>query len=356
MDFQPFVQSGLFIILGSLAGRLSLVPDRTPEVLTAVVLNITLPAVLIVTGMNTPVGASLAAMPIASVVHTLLAFAVASAVYRKMDANRKATGTMLCLGFNNGLFAFPIVLVAWGPAVLAHFAAFELVNAFVVLGVNYAVAASGSAAGSDDGSGSGSAPGSGSAVGSTCAAGSRSGSAAGSGAASGSGAGDGSRSGSVSAAAATRRERLYAGVRSLRYNYPIWAFVAGLILGSLGLSLPVSLEPTFASITGANTVLSLMLLGMFLSIDHDPARLKRSASVLFLRYGTGLVVGVTAFLLLPVSFEIRRSILLAMLLPVGLTVMPFSIRFGLDRRLAANVATAGVVVSFFIMLAIFSLL
>lgn len=332
MDFQPFVQSGLFIILGSLAGRLSLVPDRTPEVLTAVVLNITLPAVLIVTGMNTPVGASLAAMPIASVVHTLLAFAVASAVYRKMDADRKATGTMLCLGFNNGLFAFPIVLVAWGPAVLAHFAAFELVNAFVVLGVNYAVAASGSAAGCEDGSGSAA------------------------GAASGSGAGDGSRSGSVSAAAATRRERLYAGVRSLRYNYPIWAFVAGLILGSLGLSLPVSLEPTFASITGANTVLSLMLLGMFLSIDHDPARLKRSASVLFLRYGTGLVVGVTAFLLLPVSFEIRRSILLAMLLPVGLTVMPFSIRFGLDRRLAANVATAGVVVSFFIMLAIFSLL
>ncbi|MFW5995031.1 MAG: transporter, partial [Spirochaetia bacterium] len=128
------------------------------------------------------------------------------------------------------------------------------------------------------------------------------------------------------------------------------------LLGSLGLSLPASLEPTFTSITGANTVLSLMLLGMFLSVDRDPAGLKRSASVLFLRYGTGLLVGGAVFLLLPISFEVRRSILLAMLLPVGLTVMPYSIRFGLDRRLAANVATAGVIVSFFIMLAIFSLL
>ncbi|MFW5995111.1 MAG: hypothetical protein ACOCRN_03285, partial [Spirochaetia bacterium] len=144
MDFQPFIQSGLLIVLGSLARRISLVPDKTPEVLTAVVLNITLPAVLVITGMNTPVAAELAAMPVASMVHTVLAFAIASLVYRKMDANRKATGTMLCLGFNNGLFAFPIVLVAWGPGVLAHFAAFELVNAFVVLGVNYAVAASGS--------------------------------------------------------------------------------------------------------------------------------------------------------------------------------------------------------------------
>lgn len=304
LDFQPFVQSGIFIVLGSLAARFSLVPEKTPEVLTAVVLNITLPAVLIITGMNTPVRAELAAMPIASVVHTGIAFAVASLVYRKMDACRKATGTMLCLGFNNGLFAFPIVLVAWGPTVLAHFAAFELVNAIVVLGVNYVIAASGS----------------------------------------------------PTASATTRRERLYVSIQSLRSNYPVWAFVAGLILGMLGVSLPGSLEPTFTSITGANTVLSLMLLGMFLSIDRDPSRLKRSAEVLFLRYGTGLFVGVTVFLLLPVSFEVRRSILLAMLLPVGLTVMPFSIRFGLDRRLVANVGTAGVVVSFFIMLAIFSLL
>ena len=47
---------------------------------------------------------------------------------------------MCSMGFNNGLFAFPIVMGIWGSEAVRLLAIFDVGNGLTVLGVNYVVA------------------------------------------------------------------------------------------------------------------------------------------------------------------------------------------------------------------------
>ncbi len=92
--------------------------------------------------------------------------------------------------------------------------------------------------------------------------------------------------------------------------------------------------------------LTLLLLGIFLNFKFEKAQWKNVIIVLLIRYSFGLIIGLTLFFLLPFE-ELYRGILsIALILPIGLAIIPFAVEFEYNERFAGMVTNLTMVISF----------
>ena len=96
-------------------------------------------------------------------------------------------------------------------------------------------------------------------------------------------------------------------------------------------------------------VLALLLIGIYLDFSLTGAEWRRIAKVLALRYSLGIAVGAALYVLLPVGPLHRGIIAIGLILPVGMSTIPYAVEFGYDTRLAGMMVNATNILSFIIM-------
>jgi predicted permease len=302
-----FLAAVLVIALGYLLRRTGLLTRDHGTVLARIVINVTLPAVILRTLPEVELSLSLVFFPLLALGHTALAFAAATLLFRRRPPAERGMMTMCSMGFNNGLFAFPIVMGIWGGEAVRLLAIFDVGNGLTVLGFNYVVAGwFGGLALAAQGEGG-------------------------------------------KAAGLQLREALRRVGRALVTSVPMQVFLIALMLNLTGWRFPTAIDRAVGSVADANGALALLVLGIFQSLRVRREDLPIILRVLGLRYVLGGIIAVAAILLLGSTPLYRQILAIVFILPIGMTSIPFSVEFGLDTRVTTTMVNISIVVSFVIM-------
>ena len=300
-----FFSAVLVIALGYVLRRRGLVDRRDGSTIARIVINVTLPAVILQTVPGIDFRASLLFLPLLALAHGAVSFAIVTLIFRRSSPARRGLFAICAMGFNNGLFAFPIDYEIWGGGAIQLLAVFDVGNGFVVLGVNYVVASWFGAL----------------AV----------------------------RASGRTAADMTLREALRAIGYTICTSVPIIAFAVAVALNLLGLELPGAVRRTIDIVASANGALALLVLGIFQSLNIRRRDWTAIFKVLGLRYAIGALFAVVSVALLGTGELFRNILSIVFILPIGMTVIPYSVEFNLDSRLATTMVNVSIVVSFLLM-------
>jgi hypothetical protein len=99
----------------------------------------------------------------------------------------------------------------------------------------------------------------------------------------------------------------------------------------------------------ANSALTLLLLGIFLNFHFEKSKWKNILKILGIRYLFGLVIGISLFFLLPFNLLYRGILSIALILPIGLAMIPYAVEFEYDEELMGMAINLSLVISFVLM-------
>ncbi|MBP7602596.1 MAG: AEC family transporter [Spirochaetes bacterium] len=284
----------LCIVLAGFGFRRSGILSRADgEALSRLVLNITLPALILDTFSSFTMDGTLAVLPVVCVAFSVMMSVVSYRVFRNEEPARRGILTISAMGFNIGLFAFPLIEGVWGTEGLRYIAMFDMGNALIVFLVCYLA-------------------------------------------------------GSYLSPLKKTVGAKQALVQILTF-FPFMSYLLSLVLNLSGVGIPPFASDVIRTVARANMSLALLLIGIYLDFSLTGAEWRRIAKVLALRYSLGIAVGAALYILLPVGPLHRGIIAIGLILPVGMSTIPYAVEFGYDTRLAGMMVNATNILSFIIM-------
>jgi len=296
-----FLLSVVIIGAGYLLKRTKIIREQDGDILARIILNVTMPAVIIKTMVEVKLDSSLMLFPLICVLYCAFNLCLSLRIFKNAEPGMRGLAAMCSQGFNNGFFIFPIVEAMWGAEGLKHFAIFDIGNVVVLLGVNYIIGAYFSARGRGE---------------------------------------------------RTRLSFRFI-VRSLLKSTPLLGYIVGLGINLSGLRIPVLAYTVISALSRANMPLVFLLIGIYLNfrIEKDAGIIIR---VLLLRYLAGGSIGLILFFLLPYGVFFRGLLLIALILPVGMTVVPFSAEFGMNYKVGVALVNISMIISYVLVWTIMS--
>jgi predicted permease len=293
---SAFLTSMTVVAIGYAIKRRRIVPEESGKILSRIVLYVTFPALIFHTFSRIHIEPSLFFLPLICLGYGALALVFALRLFKNKPDALKGLLVMAVVGFNMGLFAFPLIEGVWGLKGLQYAAMFDIGNAFIVLGLSYVT-------------------------------------------------------GSIYSPRRNPEQVITVGFvlgRLLR-SFPLQLYVLTLIINLTGIQLPALFSELIGVLARANMALVLLLLGIYLDFNFNPSLVVNVLRVMMIRYGLGLLAGALFFWLLPFDLTYRSIVLIGLILPVGVTILPFSDEFGYDHKLAGMLATITIVSSFGLM-------
>jgi malate permease and related proteins len=287
---SQFLTSLLIIFLGYIGKRFDLVKERDGEGISRIIFNFTLPSLVITTFSTIKIDASLILLPFINITYCVFMAILAILIFRNQPKKNKGVLTMTSTGFNIGLFAYPLVESLWGIEGLKYFGMFDMGNALIVFGLCFFIAGYYS---SDE-------------------------------------------------AGVNINDILKRIIRSI----PLLAYMVTLALNIAGLQYPKIMLDVAKIVSRANMPLSLLLLGIYLSFNFDKSYWKDMGAVLALRYGVGILVGMVLYFILPLEQLFRYTVLIGMVLPISMTIIPYSVHFNYDERFVGTLTNFTIIISF----------
>ena len=296
-DFTVYL---LLILLGYSLKKFKLIKEKDCHVLATLVLYVTLPAIVFNIFNNISVDSSMLILFIVSISFGIFMNVLAFFVFFKVKSHdQKGLLIGSSIGFNIGLFAYPFIETAFGLEGLKYLVVFDLGNAFVLYVLSYIANAYYSP---------------------------------------------------------TNKEFSFLYIlKKLAVFVPLQCYIIAIILNVNGIVLPSIIKGGVETLAAANTPLVLILLGLYLNFKFEKQQILKVFSVLSLRYTFGILVGVLLFIFLPLDICARIILLIALILPIGLITIPYSIHFNYDTKLAGALVNGSNIISFiFIWIILFS--
>lgn len=285
-----FVISFLIIALGYCLKKWNILKEKDGEAMARLIFNVTLPSLIIVTFHSITIDSSLMMLVVLGFVYGIIVAILGLFIFRKEERRNKGMLGMLIPGFNIGLFAYPLVQGIWGEVGIKYFGMFDIGNAIITFGVSYLI---GSYYAKED---------------------------------------------------VVLNFKHVAG--KMGRSIPLMTYVIIFIINLTGLSLPGTVIDITSVISKANMPLSLMLLGIYLNFSFQKSYWKGIGRVLGIRYGVGLFFGLLGFFLLPVDDMFRYTVLIALILPMATSVLPYSVEFKYNQRFVGTAANLSILISF----------
>ncbi len=298
---STFFLSFCVIAIGYFIKRLGIITEKDGKMLTKIIFNLTLPAVIITTVSTVTLDTAHAIMPLISFCYFVILTFVGLLFLRKAAAPEKGMLLMGILGFNIGNFAYPIVQGIWGTVGLQYIAMFDVGNGLIIFGLLYVVAS------------------------------------------------------------IYRPQPLVADgnpikkpdfkliLKQVLKSVPLMSYFFALIIDALNWQLPSIVDSLLTVIGNANMFITLLMLGILLNFHFEKYQWKFIGRTLLLRYGIGLPVGILLYLFLPFSELVRTIVLIAMILPAGLAIIVYAVEFQYDEKLIGTYANITILISFFLM-------
>ncbi|MFJ7975163.1 AEC family transporter [Peribacillus sp. JNUCC 23] len=291
---QQFLYIIVIICIGYLLKRINLLKEKDGETISRIIFNITLPALVIVSLDSVKIEPSLIMLPVLAFMIGFISIFFAFFVFKNEERVLKGTLMMMATGYNVGLFAFPLVEAIWGPIGLIYFGMFDIGNSLIVFGLSYIA-------------------------------------------------------GSYYSEKGLVLKPLGI-VKKLSKSVPLMTYIIAGILSFSNIHLPGGFIDIATIISKANLPLSLLLLGLYLNFNFEKQYLRPTIKYVLFRYGFGLIFGLAFYFLLPFDQMFRYTILIGLLLPVGLSVLPFAHEFKYPTyRLIGTLSNICIVISIIIL-------
>lgn len=269
---EQFIIIILLIALGYLLKRINFIKSADSQVLSTLVLNVTLPSLVIVNLNSANLDLSFSILPIMMLIYGILAKVIMVALFRKYDNHVKGSVGMMAASLNIGLFAYPLVETIWPENGMIYFGMADIGGAIVMFGVTYFV-------------------------------------------------------GSYYSEGSDQFNFKFLG-KKLISSVPLVTYIVMFILNMANIHLPKASIDFFTIISKANMPLSMILLGIMLSFRIEKQFLPIAVKYLIVHYGLGCIAGLLVHFFLPTSDDmIKTTLLITWLLPVGVAIIPYSIQF-----------------------------
>lgn len=287
------------ILLGFFLKKIGLFKDSDFSVLSAIVLKITLPAVIITNFANKELDPSMFIFSLLSILFGGVYILMGFLLNFKRTKEQKAFEILNFPGYNIGCFALPFVQSFLGPAGMIATFLFDIGNGFICLGGAFSIASM-----VKDGS----------------------------------------------------KFSLKRVVRTLLKSIP---FMLYLIMPILCLArIPISgVITSFSEIVGsANAFLSMLMIGVGFKLAADKTQIGSIVRVLCVRYGFAVIFALICYFLLPFSLEVRKALMLLVFSPFGAAIPAFTGEMKSDVGLSSAISSIAIICSIIFMVLILILI
>ena len=277
-----FLKTLSVVAIGFLLKKAGVLTIEHGKALSRIIFNITLPALILQTVSNIELDFSLFLAPLICLFHSLGVSVLSGFLFKNEIDKDKGISRMCSVGFNVGLFAYPIIYGLFGASGLSAIAMFDFGNAFVVFGLSYFM-------------------------------------------------------GFIYSGNRAGRKLTFKEIFILfGTSIPFMSYLIAIVLNLTGVRLSGFPSDVLEVLAQANTGMALVVLGLTFDFHFESSPWKLITRVLVLRYAAGLAVGLLLYLLLPFSHLYRMVLFLSLILPAGIAVIPYSVEFEYDTRIAGT--------------------
>ena len=269
---ERFIMILLLIALGYILKRIGYVKGSEAKVMTTIVLNVTLPAVVIVNLNGATLTPSLSLLPILMILYGIITKLIVIILFIKYNNEVRGTVAMLMASLNIGIFAYPLVEQMWPKYGLLYFGMADIGGAILMFGVTYIIA------------------------------------------------------GYFKNAESTLNIKTI--VLKCLSSIPLMTYIVMISLCLLTIKIPPIIIDFFDLLGKANLPLSMMLLGVLLDFKIERRYLPLTFKYVGIHYVLGLLFGSLVYFFLPVSDDmIKTTLILIWLLPVGVATLSYAVQF-----------------------------
>ncbi|MEK5170760.1 MULTISPECIES: AEC family transporter [Staphylococcus] len=269
---EQFVMIILLIALGYFLKRINYLKATDSQVLSTLVLNVTLPSLVIVNLNSADLNMSFSILPIMMIVYGIVAKIIVIWFFRKYSNQMRGSVGMMTGSMNIGLFAYPLVNAIWPEKGMVYFGMADIGGAMIMFGLTYFV-------------------------------------------------------GSYFSEGGDQFNFKFLG-KKLIQSVPLVTYIVMFTLNMSNIHIWKPAIDFFSILSKANMPLSMILLGVMLSFSIDREYLPVTIKYLCLHYGLAIVAGTLVHFFLPVSDPmVKTTLLITWLLPVGVAIIPYSIQF-----------------------------
>ena len=296
------VRAGCFIaiiILGFVLRRIGFFKENAFEVLSKIVIKITLPAAIIKNLAGSTIDASMFTLIALGFGGGLLYMVVGYLIHLRRGKEQQAFGLLNLPGYNIGVFALPFVSSFLGPAGVVAASIFDIGNSFVCLGGAYGIA--------------------------SC----------------------------VKAGNGFDLKRV---LKALGTSVPFLCYVVMLIVILLHLQVPGPILQLADIISSSNAFCAMLMIGVGFKLEANREQIGYVAKFIGLRFGIGLTLAAVFYFLLPFGQEARMALALLAVSPMSAAIPGFTRELGEDAGTSCTIGSVSIVVSIILMVTLLSLM
>jgi malate permease and related proteins len=292
---QVFISTFALIAMGYLLKRFNYVSEQDGKILSKFLMHSTFPALLVLSMSKVVLDMSLLMLPFIAIITGTIMLVIAWYVLRSYPNNQRGVLMMGVGAFNTGLFGFPIFEGLFGKTGLDYAIMFDIGVTPMCFAVLYPLAAYFS---------------------------------------------DNHKNGLAKGAI----------VRKIVSSPPVIAVTAGLLINIFNIEIPTVCNGILDILAKGNKPIVLLLMGIYLSFELNKKQRFSIYKVLIVRYLVGILSAIILYFTIPTQYVMLRNVLmLCMVLPIGMTILPFSDEMNLDTRLAGTLLNVSLIVSFVLM-------
>jgi predicted permease len=285
-----FIITFALILMGFLIKKYNFITEKEGKVLSKFLMHTTFPALMLISTARVKLEPTLFLLPFLCIGMGVLMIISAFYLFKGLESKLRGVLTMGAGGLNVGLFGFPLIEGIWGTEALVFAVMFDIGNTIMTFGGVYPI-------------------------------------------------------GSYFANRGNEKfpvSKLLIRVFTLP---PVTGLVIGLTVNIFNIPLPDIAFDFLGILAKANKPLVLLLMGIYLSFELNKSQMKYISKVLILRYLIGgICVAALYFSLQP---SLMQSVLIVLvILPLGMTILPFSDEFGFDSRIAGTMVNISLLISF----------
>ncbi len=292
-----FLVSLTIIVLGFVVKKAGIISEENGKIIAKLIINVTLPSLILYIISTIEIDPSLLLLPVICLGYSLIVVGIGWVLFKKAPTPIKGIILMTIIGFNIGLFAYPLIEGIYGSRGLQYIAMFDAANAFIIFGLCYSIAAIFSPKNEIE---------------------------------------------------KINVNSQYIG-KKLAKSIPLMSYIVALFVNLSGLQFPVIVMDLLEIISRANMALTLLLLGIYLNFKFEKSQWNTILKVLLMRYSFGLTIGLILFFTLPFDLLYRSIILVGLILPIGMAVVPFSVEFGYNEKVVGTIVNFSIIISFILM-------
>jgi len=290
-----FLLSLTIIAIGYVLKKLNIISEENGKTVAKVVFNVTLPALILNVIISIDITPSLGLITLISIIYCIPILLLAFILFKNYPREIKGLIFMAIIGFNVGHFAYPLIEGIWNEEGLKYIAMFDIGNALVIFVICYILGLIYSPKNDFQ----------------------------------------------------DKKELVKTILLKLLKSAPLMSYFIALILNFLNIQFPLFVSDLLDILSRANMALTLLLLGIFLNFKFEKTQWKNIIKVLVIRYSFGLVIGLILFFTLPFDQLYRGILAIALILPIGLAIIPFTVEFEYsEQKFAGTVANLTIVISF----------